>query len=168
MAGGMENSEDNQAVSLSWWAAQQPDVHLSIADLVPGDLLLYRSLGQKLHQRLISRFSESPYTHAAIYLGDGKVAHSVTHGGIKIEAPWPRQRRSRGPPRAGPDSIAVPPRAGCRRLRPTNRPTIGRRQARMRSGWPPAHRWRRAASTECAPHFTRSMLTVPRTVSGSP
>lgn len=82
----MENSEDDRAVSLSWWAMQQPDVHLSTTDLAAGDLLLCRSLGHKPHQHLISRISKSPYTHAGIYLGDEKIAHSVTHGGVKIEA----------------------------------------------------------------------------------
>lgn len=57
---------------------------VSMADLLPGDVLLYRANGQKLHQRMISEVTGSPYTHAAIFLGDGLVADSnFPHGVAK-------------------------------------------------------------------------------------
>jgi hypothetical protein len=51
-------------------------------DLLPGDVLLYRSAGTKIHQQKISEATGSPYTHAAIYLGDGLVAESNFPGGV--------------------------------------------------------------------------------------
>lgn len=52
------------------------DLILKAADLLPGDVLLYRSGNEKIHQRKILEATGSPYTHAAIYLGDGLVAES--------------------------------------------------------------------------------------------
>jgi cell wall-associated NlpC family hydrolase len=43
-------------------------------NLLPGDILLFRSIDQKRHQRKISAVTGSPYTHAAIYLGNGDLA----------------------------------------------------------------------------------------------
>ena len=57
---------------------------VSVADLLPGDVLLYRAIRQKLHQQKISAVTGSPYTHAAIFLGDGLVAESnFPHGVAK-------------------------------------------------------------------------------------
>ena len=55
---------------------------VSRADLLPGDVLLYRAHGQKLHQKKISAVTGSPYTHAAIFLGDGLVAESNFPRGV--------------------------------------------------------------------------------------
>ena len=49
---------------------------VSVADLLPGDVLLYRANAQKFHQKKISEVTGSPYTHAAIFLGNGLVAES--------------------------------------------------------------------------------------------
>lgn len=59
-------------------AASSPDgsMIISVDDLLPGDVLLYRAGRQKLHQQTISTVTGSPYTHAAIFLGDGLVAES--------------------------------------------------------------------------------------------
>lgn len=55
---------------------------LDPSDLLPGDVLLYRSDGEKKHRRKISEATGSPYTHAAIYLGDGLVAESNFPNGV--------------------------------------------------------------------------------------
>ncbi|MCX5572187.1 hypothetical protein [Kaistia nematophila] len=55
---------------------------LKIADLLPGDLLLYRGAHLKIHQRKIAEATGSPYTHAAIFLGDGRVAESSFPSGV--------------------------------------------------------------------------------------
>ena len=47
------------------------------ADLKCGDILLYRHLRQSKMQAEISRKTASPYTHAAIYLGDGLILDAV-------------------------------------------------------------------------------------------
>jgi hypothetical protein len=49
---------------------------VSVADLLPGDVLLYRANGQKSYQKQITEVTGSPYTHAAIFLGNGLVAES--------------------------------------------------------------------------------------------
>ena len=49
---------------------------VSVADLLPGDVLLYRASGQKFYQKQITEVTGSPYTHAAIFLGNGLVAES--------------------------------------------------------------------------------------------
>ncbi|WP_299854669.1 hypothetical protein [uncultured Roseobacter sp.] len=57
---------------------------VSVADLLTGDVLLYRANGQKLHQKKISAVTGSPYTHAAIFLGNDLVAESnFPHGVAK-------------------------------------------------------------------------------------
>lgn len=50
---------------------------LAASDLLPGDILLYRPKHPDFKQRKIAKATKSPYTHAAIYLGDGSVAESV-------------------------------------------------------------------------------------------
>jgi hypothetical protein len=39
--------------------------------LKPGDILLYRAHGHQLLGNLISTFTDSPYSHAEVYVGDG-------------------------------------------------------------------------------------------------
>jgi hypothetical protein len=50
---------------------------LTFLDLLPGDILLYRPMRPGYVQRRISAVTESPYAHAAIYVGDGKVAEAL-------------------------------------------------------------------------------------------
>ena len=50
---------------------------LNISELLPGDILLYRSMHQKKLQQKISTATGSPYTHASIYLGDGIIAEAT-------------------------------------------------------------------------------------------
>ncbi|GEN01728.1 hypothetical protein MRA01_62670 [Methylobacterium radiotolerans] len=57
---------------------------ISENDLEPGDILLYRSLNQKPHQRAISLATGSPYTHASIYLGEGLIAEATVAAGVRI------------------------------------------------------------------------------------
>lgn len=52
------------------------------ADLRAGDVLLYRPLEPTFFQSKISKATESPYTHAAIYLGDGMIADSGVLNGV--------------------------------------------------------------------------------------
>lgn len=61
-----------------------PDSDLIVqqSDLMPGDVLLYRSRKITSVQRAISEATGSPYTHAAIYLGDGVVAESNVPIGV--------------------------------------------------------------------------------------
>lgn len=55
---------------------------VSVADLLPGDVLLYRANRQMPHQRKISAVTGSPYTHAVIFLGDNLVAESNFPRGV--------------------------------------------------------------------------------------
>ncbi|MBN8918309.1 MAG: hypothetical protein J0I31_22205 [Rhizobiales bacterium] len=50
-------------------------------DLLPGDILLFRWSEPDSLARRISASTGSPYTHAAIYLGDGIIAESVSPDG---------------------------------------------------------------------------------------
>jgi cell wall-associated NlpC family hydrolase len=59
-----------------------PDMIVGEVDLLPGDVLLYRPRTANLIQCGIMRATGSPYTHAAIYLGDGNIAESVFPQGV--------------------------------------------------------------------------------------
>ncbi len=59
---------------------------LSPDDLLPGDVLLYRPKKPNFVQRKIAEATDGPYTHAAIYLGDGQVAESVPPAGVRRRA----------------------------------------------------------------------------------
>jgi hypothetical protein len=72
-------------VNLSYWAVDRPVSRLAESDLKPGDVLLFCNLAAKPHRLIISYATQSPYTHAAIFLGDGQIAHAVTAGGVNIE-----------------------------------------------------------------------------------
>lgn len=50
---------------------------IDFPDLLPGDILLFRPIDPQLHQRKITSITGSPYTHAAIVIGDNKIAESV-------------------------------------------------------------------------------------------
>ena len=50
---------------------------LNLTDIRPGDVLLYRPRKANSVQRKISETTNSPYTHAAIYIGSGTIANSV-------------------------------------------------------------------------------------------
>ena len=79
----------NNAKSATGEGGQEPTIStdgadwiIQQADLLPGDVLLYRSARTKKHQQKISEATGSPYTHASIYLGDGLVAESNFPGGV--------------------------------------------------------------------------------------
>jgi hypothetical protein len=50
---------------------------LNALDLLPGDILLHLSLRKKNKKSIISAFTQSPYTHASIYVGRNKIAEAV-------------------------------------------------------------------------------------------
>ncbi|MDE4063249.1 YiiX/YebB-like N1pC/P60 family cysteine hydrolase [Phaeobacter gallaeciensis] len=52
------------------------------SELLPGDILLYVSKRSKPHHWTISSVTDSPYTHASIYIGDGLVAESNPLNGV--------------------------------------------------------------------------------------
>jgi hypothetical protein len=54
------------------------DLILQRSDLLPGDVLLYRPRSANM----IQKKTGSPYTHAAIYLGGGRIAESVPPFGV--------------------------------------------------------------------------------------
>lgn len=56
---------------------------LSYSDLLPGDVLLHRPKKPGFVQRRIAAVTDSPYTHASIYIGDGKVAEAVAKRFLK-------------------------------------------------------------------------------------
>lgn len=53
-------------------------------DLLPGDILLYRPETPDRVGQLIMNVTKSSYTHAAIFLGDGKIAEALFPGGVAI------------------------------------------------------------------------------------
>lgn len=53
------------------------------SELLAGDILLYRPRHPQYHQRIISKKTNSPYTHAAIYLGNDCIAESTFPCGIR-------------------------------------------------------------------------------------
>lgn len=55
-------------------------------DLLPGDVLLYRPSNPSIVQKAIVTATHSPYTHAAIYLGDGYIAESGAPQGVTKNA----------------------------------------------------------------------------------
>lgn len=56
---------------------------LQPADLLPGDVLIYRSSKPNWVQKKISDSTDSPYTHAGIYLGEGLVAEANFPNGVE-------------------------------------------------------------------------------------
>jgi hypothetical protein len=50
---------------------------IDFSDLLPGDILLFRSLHQTKAQKEISAATGSRYTHAAIYLGSNEIAEAA-------------------------------------------------------------------------------------------
>lgn len=56
---------------------------ISIGDLQAGDVLLHRASAKiKTHQKIIENKTNSPYTHASIYLGNGEIAESILNKGV--------------------------------------------------------------------------------------
>ncbi len=55
---------------------------LEPADLLPGDILLYRPKRPDRTGQLITSVTGSPYTHAAIYLGGNLIAEALTPTGV--------------------------------------------------------------------------------------
>lgn len=74
----VENDEDRESATLS-----DRQMFVQPADLLPGDILIYRSSKPTVIQRKISDSTDSPYTHAAIYLGNGLVAESNFPKGVR-------------------------------------------------------------------------------------
>lgn len=72
-----DSRDENSAMPADCPLLIQPD------DLLPGDVLLYRPRVPNLVQKAISSTTDSPYTHAAICLGDGLVAESMFPGGVR-------------------------------------------------------------------------------------
>lgn len=85
MIGGSKKSGES---TTSKKLAISPDSDLIVgpADLRPGDVLLFRPRKTNRIQSSIARATGSPYTHAAIYLGDGMIAESVVRRGVSSSA----------------------------------------------------------------------------------
>ncbi|MDF1848784.1 MAG: YiiX/YebB-like N1pC/P60 family cysteine hydrolase [Parvibaculaceae bacterium] len=60
-------------------------LRVTIADLLPGDILLHRSATPTKLQRKITEVTSGPYTHASIYLGDKTIAEAVLSRIQKID-----------------------------------------------------------------------------------
>jgi hypothetical protein len=58
-------------------------LELQPSDLLTGDVLLYRPRAPNLWQTAISAATDSPYTHAAIYIGGGQIADSMPPWGVR-------------------------------------------------------------------------------------
>ncbi len=75
-------TDDNvECSALQASASSGGSLKLTFSDLLPGDVLLYRPRRPNAVQKKISSATNSPYTHAAIYLGKNEIAESVA---------WPR------------------------------------------------------------------------------
>jgi hypothetical protein len=57
-------------------------LEIQISDLLAGDVLLYRPRSPNPFQLAISAMTNSAYTHAAIYVGDGLIADSTVPWGV--------------------------------------------------------------------------------------
>ena len=64
--------------------SQKKDFLIDFDDLLPGDILLFYSPNQLKLQRKISKATDSPYTHAGIFLGNREVAESNFPNGVQI------------------------------------------------------------------------------------
>ena len=58
------------------------DLVAQVSNLLPGDVLLFRPSTPDMIQRKISKVTDSPYTHAAIYVGGGYIADSGFPSGV--------------------------------------------------------------------------------------
>lgn len=62
-------------VNILWWKIKRKATKQYTGDwlneLMPGDVLLYRTSRKALLPTLIMKFTKSPYSHAEIYVGDG-------------------------------------------------------------------------------------------------
>ncbi|RVH78123.1 hypothetical protein CN203_11550 [Sinorhizobium meliloti] len=76
------NGKDAKAAGVKLQAGDGKLI-IELSDLLPGDILLYKPSSAQLHQAAISRSTNSPYTHAAIYVGDGEIAESNVRSGVK-------------------------------------------------------------------------------------
>lgn len=64
-------------------AVLDEDLILQPSDLRAGDILLYRKGQPDMVSRRIEAATGSPYTHAAIHVGDGEVAEALPPGGVR-------------------------------------------------------------------------------------
>jgi hypothetical protein len=71
-------------------------LQLTFSDLLPGDILLYRSLRPNAVQKKISSATNSPYTHVAIYIGNNEIAESVAWPCLIGVRKYPLERSIRG------------------------------------------------------------------------
>jgi hypothetical protein len=60
------------------------DFLIRLSDLLAGDILLFRSIDQNPSQKAISYYTKSPYTHAAIHIGNGEIAESKPMAGVQV------------------------------------------------------------------------------------
>lgn len=72
--------------SLESTIPQDSNMVIFESDLLPGDVLIYRPRASGIIGAKISAVTGSPYTHAAIYLGEGIVAESNFPRGVEIHA----------------------------------------------------------------------------------
>jgi hypothetical protein len=57
---------------------------INFGDLLPGDVLIYRPLVPDENENRIAQVTGSPYTHAAIYLGENEIAEAIMPNGVMI------------------------------------------------------------------------------------
>ncbi|AMN54589.1 hypothetical protein ACP90_21780 [Labrenzia sp. CP4] len=50
---------------------------ITFGELLPGDVLLYRPLMPNEHEKQILQVTDSPYTHAAMYLGANEITDPI-------------------------------------------------------------------------------------------
>jgi cell wall-associated NlpC family hydrolase len=74
---GQEPRDEDSAMPADRLLVIQP------GDLLPGDVLLYRPRVPNLVQKVITSTTDSPYTHAAIYLGDDLIAEAMFPRGVR-------------------------------------------------------------------------------------
>ena len=56
----------------------QNELRIDFSDLLPGDILLFRPFSLKKHHKIISTATETPYTHAAVHLGNKQIVESTS------------------------------------------------------------------------------------------
>jgi hypothetical protein len=78
----MNNQDRNKEKVASLAAA---GLRVDFADLLPGDILLFRPLNPDDLEERVSATTQSPYTHAAIYLGNNEIAESVSPEGVQVQ-----------------------------------------------------------------------------------
>jgi hypothetical protein len=75
--GAAQNTTDSDPETLS------SELIVTTKDLLAGDILLHRSQKPDPISNQISKTTNSQYTHASIYIGDGCIAESVVPNGVR-------------------------------------------------------------------------------------